>query len=103
MLGAPLCTDVKMYSTAVDMWSLGCIMAELLKKQVLFHGSGEIEQLQKIFTIMGAPNETVWPGWSKLPGAKLVRTMLCNDSSTRTSVWMLLCRLENIEEVQFLS
>lgn len=72
LLVALRCADTKKYSTAVDMWSLGCIMGELLKKQVLFHGAGETEQLGKIFAILGAPNETVWPGWSQLPGAKLV-------------------------------
>lgn len=36
------------YSTAIDMWSLGCIMAELLSKEPLFNGKSEFEQLDKV-------------------------------------------------------
>jgi cell division cycle 2-like len=43
------------YSTPIDMWSLGCIMAELLSKEVLFHGSTEIDQLKKIKEVIGRP------------------------------------------------
>lgn len=71
-----LCVDTKYYSTAVDMWSLGCIMAELIKKKVLFAGNSETDQLQKIFGLLGAPNDEVWPGWSQLKGAKQVSAPL---------------------------
>nr|GLL32658.1 cyclin-dependent kinase G-2 isoform X1 [Ipomoea trifida] len=66
-----LLLGAKQYSTAIDMWSLGCIMAELLSKEPLFNGKSEIEQLDKIFKILGTPNETIWPGFSKLPGVKI--------------------------------
>ncbi|KAG2494353.1 hypothetical protein HYH03_007410 [Edaphochlamys debaryana] len=55
------------YSTAVDVWSLGCIMAELLMGKPLFDGQGEIEQLDKICSVLGTPNEDVWPGLRQLP------------------------------------
>ncbi|PNW81423.1 hypothetical protein CHLRE_07g355400v5 [Chlamydomonas reinhardtii] len=55
------------YSTAVDMWSTGCIMAELLTGKPLFDGQGEIEQLDKICSVLGTPNEDVWPGIKQLP------------------------------------
>ncbi|XP_031268026.1 cyclin-dependent kinase G-2 isoform X1 [Pistacia vera] len=61
----------KQYSTAIDMWSLGCIMAEMLSKEPLFNGKTEFDQLDKIFRILGTPNETIWPGFSKLPGVKV--------------------------------
>ena len=48
------------------MWSLGCIMAELLSKQVLFNGDGEIAQINKIFGMLGTPTEENWPGYKKL-------------------------------------
>ncbi|XP_010531633.1 PREDICTED: cyclin-dependent kinase G-2 isoform X2 [Tarenaya hassleriana] len=66
-----LLLGVKQYSTAIDMWSLGCIMAELLSKAPLFNGKTELDQLDKIFRILGTPNETIWPGFSKLPGVKV--------------------------------
>ncbi|PIN26380.1 Protein kinase PITSLRE [Handroanthus impetiginosus] len=68
---AQLLLGAKQYSTAIDMWSLGCIMAELLSKEPLFNGKTEFEQLDKIFRILGTPNETIWPEFSKLPGAKV--------------------------------
>lgn len=66
-----LLLGAKQYSTAIDMWSLGCIMAELLSKEPLFNGKTEFDQLDKIFRILGTPNETIWPGFSKLPGVKV--------------------------------
>lgn len=47
------------YSTAVDMWSCGCIMAELLGKVPLFEGCSEVDQLKKIVAVLGSPDETV--------------------------------------------
>ncbi|XP_073137571.1 cyclin-dependent kinase G-2-like [Henckelia pumila] len=41
---------VERYSCAVDMWSVGCIMREMLLDQVLFKGTSEEEQLQMILT-----------------------------------------------------
>lgn len=66
-----LLLGAKEYSTAIDMWSLGCIMAELLSKEPLFNGKSEFDQLDKIFRILGTPNETIWPGFSKLPRVKV--------------------------------
>lgn len=37
------------YSTAVDIWSVGCIFAELITKQALFPGDSELQQLLHIF------------------------------------------------------
>ncbi|KAJ4960418.1 hypothetical protein NE237_020328 [Protea cynaroides] len=66
-----LLLGAKQYSTAIDMWSLGCIMAELLAKEPLFPGKTEVDQIDKIFKMLGTPNETIWPGLSKLPGVKV--------------------------------
>lgn len=54
------------YSTAVDMWSVACIFAELITKQALFPGDSELQQLLLIFRLLGTPNEKVWPGVSQL-------------------------------------
>lgn len=43
-----LLLGAKEYSTAIDMWSLGCIMAELLAKEPLFNGKTEFDQLDKV-------------------------------------------------------
>ncbi|KAI3921829.1 hypothetical protein MKX01_005518 [Papaver californicum] len=54
------------YSTPVDMWSVGCIFAELVTNQALFPGDSELQQLLHIFRLLGTPNEERWPGVSKL-------------------------------------
>lgn len=55
------------YLPSVDMWSMGCVMAELALRRALFRGEGEYSQLITIFGIMGTPSERVWPGVSRLP------------------------------------
>ncbi|CAI0381084.1 unnamed protein product [Linum tenue] len=66
-----LLLGAQQYSTAIDMWSLGCIMAEMLSKQPLFNGTKEYDQLDKIFRTLGTPNETIWPGFAKLSKARV--------------------------------
>ncbi|KAG7807678.1 hypothetical protein KL921_003973 [Ogataea angusta] len=55
------------YSTSIDMWSAGCIMAEMFTGKPLFPGSSNEDQLLKIFRIMGTPNERTWPGVTSYP------------------------------------
>jgi len=55
------------YGPEVDIWSLGCIFAELLTLEVLFPGQGEMDQLNRIFKILGVQSEESWPGYSRLP------------------------------------
>ena len=57
---------IENYTTKVDSWSIGCIMAEMITGKPLFPGDSEIGQLFKIFQIMGTPNEENWPGITKL-------------------------------------
>lgn len=54
------------YSTPVDMWSVGTIFAELARKQPLFPGDSELQQLLHIFKLLGTPGEGVWPGVTRL-------------------------------------
>lgn len=61
----------KYYLPAVDMWSLGCILAELANARPLFPGDCEIHQLYTIFRLLGTPNETLWPGVTQLPDYKM--------------------------------
>ena len=61
---------LKQYSTPVDMWSIGCIFAEMIMKRPLYPGDSEIDELFKIFRTLGTPDEETWPGVSKLPDYK---------------------------------
>lgn len=60
----------KEYSTAVDLWSMGCIMAEILSREPLFRGNSELDQLDKIFNVLGSPTQENWPGHEQLPLAR---------------------------------
>jgi serine/threonine protein kinase len=60
----------RQYSTPVDIWSVGCIFAEMAQKRPLFMGDSEIDQLFKIFKVLGTPNEDTFPGVSALPDFK---------------------------------
>ncbi|KAL3835002.1 hypothetical protein ACJIZ3_009738 [Penstemon smallii] len=55
------------YGPAVDMWSVGCIFAELLYGKPILPGKNEPEQLNKIYELCGTPDELNWPGVSKIP------------------------------------
>jgi cyclin-dependent kinase 2 len=58
------------YSTPVDIWSIGCIFAEMVLRAPLFPGDSEIDQLHRIFQALGTPSDAVWPGVSELPDFK---------------------------------
>lgn len=58
------------YSTSVDVWSVACIWAEMLLKAPLFPGDSEIDQLFKIFEVLGLPDDNTWPGVTSLPDWK---------------------------------
>ncbi|CAH3014102.1 unnamed protein product [Porites evermanni] len=58
------------YACPVDIWSVGCIFAEMVTKKPLFHGDSEIDQLFRIFRILGTPTEKNWPGVSQLQDYK---------------------------------
>jgi cell division cycle 2-like protein len=62
----------KEYSTPLDVWAVGCILAEMLTGKPLFPGEGEIDQINKIFVKLGAPTEEVWPGCMSLPNANKI-------------------------------
>lgn len=55
------------YSSSVDTWSLGCIFAELYMRRPLFIGNSDVDQLFKIFNILGLPSKKDWPENSVIP------------------------------------
>ncbi|XP_052144223.1 probable serine/threonine-protein kinase At1g54610 [Oryza glaberrima] len=60
------------YGVAVDLWSTGCILAELLAGKPILPGQTEIEQLHKIFKLCGSPSEEYWAK-AKLPDVTLFK------------------------------
>ncbi len=67
-----LLLGTEVYGPEVDMWSVGCLLVELLTKKPLFPGKDEMEQIDLIFRVLGSPTEEVWPGWEELPLANQV-------------------------------
>lgn len=55
------------YTPAVDVWSCGCVLAELLLQEPLFNGRTELELINQHFRMFGSPTETSWPGFNRLP------------------------------------
>ena len=64
LLGSPR------YSCPVDIWSVGCIFAEMSTRKPLFQGDSEIDQLFRMFRILKTPTEDIWPGVTSLPDYK---------------------------------
>jgi len=54
------------YGSAIDMWSVGCIFAELLVGKPVLAGKNEMEQVNLIFKLCGSPTEDHWPEAQKL-------------------------------------
>ena len=88
------------YSSSIDMWAAGCIFAEMILRVPLFQGETDIDQLSKIFNVVGTPNEENWPNAKTLPkfirfehrdpmdlrplfSSKIVNTNHANDSTSR--------------------
>merc|ERR1719397_296366 len=62
-----LLLNAKTQTTAIDMWSGGCILGELLAHKPLLPGKSEINQIELVIALLGAPNDNSWPEFSSLP------------------------------------
>ena len=62
-----LMLGLNQYSCGLDMWSVGCIFAELFLKKPLFTGDSEVDQLFRIFQVLGTPTDATLPGYKSFP------------------------------------
>ncbi|GMF26519.1 unnamed protein product [Phytophthora lilii] len=62
-----LLMGLREYSSAVDMWSIGCIFVEMAQGSPLFTGIAEIDQLFQIFSKLSTPTSETWPNFPSLP------------------------------------
>ncbi|KAJ1806518.1 serine/threonine protein kinase, CMGC, CDC2/CDK sub, partial [Coemansia sp. RSA 2598] len=60
------------YTTAIDMWGIGCIFAEMLVGKPVFQGSTDISQIDHVMRVCGSPTAALWPTWRDLPDCKQV-------------------------------
>ncbi|XP_015879843.3 cyclin-dependent kinase C-2 C [Ziziphus jujuba] len=70
------------YGVSVDLWSVGCVFAELFLGKPILKGRTEVEQLHKIFKLCGSPPEEYWKR-SKLPHATMFKPQNSYESSLR--------------------
>jgi cell division cycle 2-like protein len=61
------------YGREVDMWSVGCVFAELLTKSPVLQGKNEVDQLAQIFSLCGLPTESKWPAFFRLPNSRSLK------------------------------
>jgi len=63
------------YGPAVDVWSTGCIMGEILARRPLFQGSSTRAQLELIIRLLGSPSEEVLGAVASKAAARIIRNM----------------------------
>lgn len=56
------------YNTNIDVWSVGCVLGELMLGKAVFPGEDDVHQLELIFSLCGCPNPRSWPNVEKLSG-----------------------------------
>lgn len=104
------------YGLEIDLWSLGCILAELMKLEALFPGISDIDQISRIINVLGDITEETFPGCSNLPDynkisfnkvekptgleaclpnrspteVSIIKQLICYDTAKRTSAVDLL-------------
>lgn len=62
------------YGPAVDIWSAACVMVEIFTRHAIFPGDGgEINQLDKIYQVLGTPSTAEWPGLTEMAWFELLR------------------------------
>lgn len=65
------------YGPAVDVWSAACVFVEMFTKKAVFPGEGgELSQLDKVYTVLGTPNQNDWPAIVDLPWFELMQPLL---------------------------
>ncbi|XP_019451207.1 PREDICTED: probable serine/threonine-protein kinase At1g54610 isoform X1 [Lupinus angustifolius] len=70
------------YGVSVDLWSVGCVFAELYLGKPILKGRTEVEQLHKIFKLCGTPSDEYWKR-IKLPHATMFKPQTTYESSLR--------------------
>jgi cell division cycle 2-like protein len=72
------------YGRAVDMWSVGCVLGEMLTREPLLQGRNEVDQVARIFELCGLPSEDSWPGFRRLPHARSLRIPPSSGQGAKT-------------------
>ncbi|XP_039708818.1 serine/threonine-protein kinase ICK isoform X2 [Pteropus medius] len=74
------------YSSPIDIWAVGCIMAEVYTLRPLFPGASEIDTIFKICQVLGTPKKTDWPEGYQLSSAMNFRWPQCIPNNLKTLI-----------------
>uniref|UniRef100_A0AAR2KS76 non-specific serine/threonine protein kinase n=1 Tax=Pygocentrus nattereri TaxID=42514 RepID=A0AAR2KS76_PYGNA len=74
------------YSSPIDQWAVGCIMAELYTLRPLFPGSSEVDTIFKICQVLGTPKKNDWPEGYQLATTMSFRWPQCVPTSLRSLI-----------------
>ncbi|GAA6018184.1 hypothetical protein JCM10207_002860 [Rhodosporidiobolus poonsookiae] len=58
------------YHNPIDMWGVGCVLAEMYHRAPIFPGQSDMDQAARIFALCGPPTQESMPGWRDLPGVE---------------------------------
>ncbi|KAK9239353.1 kinase-like domain-containing protein [Lipomyces kononenkoae] len=61
------------YTSAIDLWGVGCIFGEMYRHKPILAGNSDLDQLRRIFQLCGSPTQESMPGWDRLPDAGTIR------------------------------
>ncbi|PVG04134.1 Pkinase-domain-containing protein [Serendipita vermifera] len=56
------------YGAEIDLWGVGCILAEMFVRRPILQGNSDMDQLEKIWWLCGTPTKESWPDFENLPG-----------------------------------
>ena len=76
-----LLLQLRRYTTAIDMWGVGCVFGEMFKRKPILSGTTDLNQAQIIFDLVGSPTEENMPGWSQLPGCEGVKSFAARQGN----------------------
>ncbi|KAG4436951.1 serine/threonine protein kinase [Cadophora sp. M221] len=65
-----LLLHLRRYTTAIDLWGVGCVFGEMLVGKPILSGDSDPNQLRIIFDLMGSPTEENMPEFRTLPGSE---------------------------------
>nr|CBN81830.1 Serine/threonine-protein kinase MAK [Dicentrarchus labrax] len=74
------------YSSPIDLWAVGCIMAELYTLRPLFPGNSEVDEIFKICQVLGTVKKTDWPEGYQLAAAMNFRFPQCVPTHLKTLI-----------------
>ncbi|KAJ7047941.1 Pkinase-domain-containing protein [Mycena alexandri] len=65
-----LLLGARQYGGEVDMWGIGCVLGEMFVRRPILPGTSDLDQLERIWSLCGSPNQHSWPNFDALPGCE---------------------------------